>query len=108
MSGGHFNYKDSDLKNEIFDWEDKASNQFEDPEISELVFDVLDLIHEYDWYVSGDTGRETYLKAKNAFKKKWLRKNNVATLEKIIEDRIVATSLELKEMLGDLKNDEQN
>ena len=106
MSGGHFNYKDSDLKNEIFDWEDKVSNQFQDPEISELIFDVLDLIHDYDWYISGDTGREDYLKAKATFKKKWLRKNNVATLEKIIEDRIVATSLELKEMLGDLENDQ--
>lgn len=48
MSGGHFNYKDSELKNEIFDWEEKVTNQFEDLEISELVFDVLDLIHEYD------------------------------------------------------------
>ena len=108
MSGGHFNYEDSQLKNTIFDWEDKVSNQFQDPEISELVFDVLTLIHDYDWYISGDTSLETWLEAKLDFKKKWLRKNNVATLEKIIEDRIVATSLELKEMLGDLKNDEQN
>lgn len=106
MSGGHFNYKDSDLKNEIFDWEDKPSNQFEDLEISELVFDVLDLIHEYDWYVSGDTGRENYLEAKRAFKKKWLRKNNLDTLEKIIEGKIESTRIELKEMLGDLKNGE--
>ena len=105
MSGGHFNYKDSDLKNEIFDWEDKVTNQFEDLEISQLVFDVLELIHEYDWYISGDTGRENYLEAKRAFKKKWLRGNNVDTLREIIDDKLVATSLELKEMLGDLKNE---
>ncbi len=105
MSGGHFNYEDSQLKNTIFDWEDKASNQFQDPEISELVFDVLTLIHDYDWYISGDTSRETWLEAKLDFKKKWLRKNNVDTLEKIIESRIEATRSELKEMLGDLKND---
>lgn len=106
MSGGHFNYKDSELKNEIFDWEDKPSNQFEDLEISRLVFDILELIHEYDWYISGDTGRENYLKAKRAFKKKWLRGNNVDTLREIIDDKLVATSLELKEMLGDLENGE--
>lgn len=108
MSGGHFNYKDSELKNEIFDWEEKVTNQFEDLEISELVFDVLSLIHDYDWYISGDTGREDYLKAKRDFKKKWLRKNNVDTLEKIIDGKIESTRIELKEMLGDLENDEQN
>ena len=49
MSGGHFEYLDSRLKEEIFGWTDKPENVFEDREISELVFDVLDLIHEFDW-----------------------------------------------------------
>lgn len=71
MSGGHFDYVDARLKDEIFGWDDKFSNQFEDREISELVWDVLNLIHEFDWYKSGDTCEETYLKAKAAFKKKW-------------------------------------
>ncbi len=105
MSGGHFNYDDDRLKNTIFDYEDKPSNQFQDPEISELVFDVLTLIHDYDWYISGDTGREDWLKAKKEFKRKWLRKNNLDTLEKLIDSRIEATRSELKEMLGDLENE---
>jgi len=105
MSGGHFNYDDGRLKDTIFDYDSKPTNQFEDPEIAELVFDVLTLIHDYDWYVSGDTGRDTWLEAKAVFKKKWLRKSNLETLEKIIEARIEATRSELKEMLGDLKND---
>ena len=99
MSGGHFNYRDSALKNEIFDYEDKVSNQFEDMEISHLVYDLLDLIHEYDWYISGDTNREDYLKAKREFKKKWLKGDRTDTLQKIIDDRLVEVSLELKEML---------
>lgn len=72
MSGGYFNYVDSELKSVIFGWTNKYSNKFEDKEISELVWDVLDLIHEYDWYISGDNCRDTYLKAKREFKKKWL------------------------------------
>ena len=67
MSGGHFGYLDSRLKDEIFGWTDKPENVFEDREISELVFDVLDLIHEFDWYYSGDTDKETYLEAKAEF-----------------------------------------
>ena len=74
MSGGAFGYLDMRLKEEIFGWTDDfsyAKNAFEDMEISALVWDVLDLIHEYDWYVSGDNGENTYLKAKAASKKKW-------------------------------------
>lgn len=80
MSGGRFNYMDSTLKNEIFDYcyDDKhIPNVFEDREISELVWDVLTLIHDYDWYASGDSRRETYLDEKAAFKKKWLSNRGV-------------------------------
>lgn len=75
MSGGRFDYIDRNLKNEIFGWNDDwkhvNKNVFEDREITELVWDVLELIHAYDWYASGDTGEKTYLEAKNDFKKKW-------------------------------------
>lgn len=99
MSGGHFNYKDSDLKNEIFDWADRPTNQFEDLEISRLIFDLLDLVHNYDWYISGDTGRESYLEAKKAFKSKWLKGERSDNLEAIIDTRLAEVRDELKEML---------
>ena len=90
MSGGHFDYKDSSLKAEIFGWADKPTNQFEDLEISHLVWDVLDLIHEYDWYTCGDTGKEDWLKAKAEFKKKWFEtdrsKRIKEVIDKVIED----------------------
>ena len=89
MSGGHFEYLDSRLKDEIFGYENKVKNVFEDREISELVFDVLDLIHEFDWYYSGDTSKETYLKAKAEFKKKWLSNRGVRikhTIDKALDE----------------------
>ena len=99
MSGGHFNYQDDRLKNEIFDYEDKPSNQFEDMEISHLVWDVLTLIHDYDWYISADTGRDAWLKAKRDFKKKWLKGDRSKLLEHIIDKRLAEVSKELKEVL---------
>ena len=87
MSGGRFDYKDSSLKNEIYGWTDKPINVFEDREISELVWDVLDLIHDFDWYASGDTCKETYLKAKADFKKKWFSNRGVRVRE-IVDDAI--------------------
>lgn len=99
MSGGHFGYIDGTLKGEIFGWEDKPTNVFEDKEISELVWDVLDLIHDFDWYKSGDTCKETYLKAKAEFKKKWFS-NRGLRVRRIVDDSIEQCKKELYETFG--------
>lgn len=99
MSGGRFNYWDGNLKSEIFGWTDTPKNVFEDWEISKLVFEVLDLIHDYDWYICGDTCRETYLLKKEAFKKRWLGNNGVRVQE-IVDERIQELRSELYETFG--------
>lgn len=72
----------------------RIPNVFEDREISELIYDVFNLIHDYDWYASGDTGEDDYLEAKSKFKKKWL--NNNSDRAKRIVDKAIE---ELKEEL---------
>ena len=99
MSGGRFNYMDSNLRDEIFGWTDKWHNVFEDREISELVWDILNLIHDYDWYVSGDTCKDTYLKAKAEFKRKWLGDRGVA-VKRTIDTAIEELRAELYETYG--------
>lgn len=99
MSGGYFEYLDSRCKSEIFGWTDKPTNVFEDREISELVWDVFDLIHAYDWYASGDTGKDTYLDAKAKFKEKWM-KNSDERVRRIIDDAINEARQELYETYG--------
>ena len=107
MSGGHFEYLGSRLKDEIFGYENKVKNVFEDREISELVFDVLDLIHEFDWYYSGDTGKETYLEAKAKFKKKWLGNKGIR-IKRIIDKALDEVRAELYETYGIEKDGERN
>ena len=85
MSGGCFDYLDSRLKQEIFGWSDKCRNVLEDVELSELIWDVLDLLHDYDWYVSGDTGEDTWLKAKSEFKKKWFEPERIDIIRRTID-----------------------
>ena len=99
MSGGHFDYIDFRCKSEIFGWADAPKNVFEDREISELIWDVFDLIHEFDWYYSGDTNKDTYLKAKAEFKKKWL-KNSGVRVRRIIDTAIEEARQELYETYG--------
>lgn len=98
MSGGHFNYVDSSLKSEIFGWGD-LTNVFEDKEISELVWDVLNLIHDFDWYKSGDTCEETYLAKKAKFKEKWFSKPDVR-VQRIIDETISECKSELYKTFG--------
>lgn len=99
MSGGRFNYTDMTLKDEIFGWTNKPKNVFEDKEISELVWDVLELIHKYDWYTSGDTSEETYLKAKAEFKKKWFGDRD-ACIREIIDNTVQECKDELYKTFG--------
>ncbi len=99
MSGGHFDYKDSSLMFEIFGYSDTPKNVFEDKEISELIYDVLKLIHDYDYYISGDTERETYLKSKAAFKEKWFADKDLR-LRRLLDGAIYDFKKELYESLG--------
>ena len=96
MSGGSFDYKDQELLNEIFDYEEKCSNKFEDMEISELVWDVLNLIHEYDWYHAGDTGEDKWLKAKIDFKNKWFNSNREERIQRYIDNALSNAKEELE------------
>lgn len=96
MSGGHFEYKDSALKSEMFGWTDTPHNVLEDRELSELTWDLLDVIHAYDWYKSGDTCKETYLKEKDKFKKKWLSNRGI-NVRRIIDEAVNEMKAELYE-----------
>lgn len=99
MSGGHWNYTNDSLKSEIFGWSNKPWNALEDREISELVWDVLELLHDYDWYASGDTCKQTYLEAKTAFKKKWFSNRGVR-IKRTVDNAIDELRQELYETYG--------
>ncbi len=95
MSGGHFDYKEFSLKDEIFGYSDKPKNVFEDKEISGLVWDVLNLIHELARHYSGDTDEEEWLKIKANFKKKWLNGSSEERAKGIIDSSIDELKQEL-------------
>lgn len=95
MSGGRFEYVDMTAKNMIFP-EGKCTNVFEDREISELAWDMFNLIHTFDWYKSGDTDKQSYLEAKVKFKRKWLDNRGVRT-RTIIDNAIDELKQELYE-----------
>ena len=101
MGGGHFDYNDKQLKNDMYGYEHEYKNPLEDREISNIVYDVLTLLHVFDYYKSGDTGEENYLIAKDKFKKKWLRNKNYSEqiLQEIINEEIAEVKSSLEKMI---------
>lgn len=95
MSGGHWNYEDDRLKNEIFGYDEEIKNPLGDIELSAMLLDMLKLLHEYDWYVSGDTGRERWDEARTNFKKRWLKGDRKEMLTKLVNERIDDLKIEI-------------
>ena len=104
MSGGHFNYDNDRLCEDIYGYDMRPNygergfsqsakarrrNPFNDLIISELVYDVFCLLHSFDWYESGDTCEETYLADVERFKEKWLRNLSDAHMKEIVDDEII-------------------
>ena len=105
MSGGKFYGADTAARDTIFQYSNEPINVFEDEVISELVWDVFDLIQSLDYYKSYDMSKEAYLKDKAAFKKKWLGKSKGSAARKIVDASIEDLRQELYETFG-LKGEE--
>lgn len=94
MSRGHFDYKDSSLQAEIFGWETETTEQamklnpLRDKEISGLVFDLLNLLHEFDWAICGDTNITKYHEEAKIFKDKWLNSEAKDRIRYVIDNSL--------------------
>ena len=106
MSGGHFEYKDSSLQSEIFNWGTETTeeamllNPLKDKEISGLTFDLLNLIHTFDWAISGDSSMDRYYQEVQLFKEKWLNSNKEDRTKHIIDISLEDIKKELYQTFG--------
>lgn len=65
MSGGSFNYGYIHLE-EYF-------NKMEDAQLNEMIEDFQKVLHDVEWYTSGDISEESYRETVTKFKKKWFK-----------------------------------
>lgn len=72
MSGGSFDYMYAKIRS-------MYENEFDDDEMEDLFQDFCDILHDLEWWQSGDIGDETYRERVTAFKKKWLSGHNEDT-----------------------------
>lgn len=121
MSGGHWDYKNEQLCCAIFNSYDlsckgqdsdlesqrrkaRVINPLEDKLMSELLYDVFKILHDYDWYISGDSSQDKYRESVHIFKKKWLNRNP-ELVQKIIDEEVDSLRSELYSSFG-LENKE--
>lgn len=89
MSGGSMNYFYSTLEEHVGDFGDK--------ELDDLVKDLVELFHDREWYLSGDTDEGPWRAARDKFKIKWFTEYG---RERRIEQYLKDLASEIFEMLG--------
>jgi hypothetical protein len=64
MSGGSFNYFFNDIQ-------DTYQGELHDEALENLLVDFCKVLHDLEWWISGDIGEKNYQKTVNDFKTKW-------------------------------------
>jgi len=61
MSGGHFNYEDQ----RIFQWADTIfqDKEVEEKQLAGMLRDIGKILHDYDYWKSGDSSKESFIKS---------------------------------------------
>ncbi len=92
MGGGHFDYAYFHL--------DAYEGNMEDPELEELLDDFRNILHDLEWYRSGDTSRSDYIESVNGFKQKWFKADRNERLVRIINEQCDSFKHRLNELVG--------
>lgn len=98
MSGGSLDY--------IFYKVEEIAPKIPDRELSEMTKDFAELLHDLEWYDSGDTGYDDWNRTREKFKKKWFSSRNM-NLKAIIQKATDELKTELLEMIGDTETIEK-
>lgn len=80
MSGGSFNYQYSTIEYEYV-------GKMQDVILNELMKDLVKVLHDLEWWQSGDTSEEDYRETVNDFKEKYFKNYN-DTIKKVIIDEV--------------------
>lgn len=92
MSGGSRNYFYRELE--------EQAGEMRDRELDELVRDLSNVMHDLEWWESGDYGESAYREAVREFKHKWFGGAREEVLRNIVEKSCAELKAELMEMIG--------
>lgn len=93
MSGGSYNYIYSRLQ-------DECENRMYDAEMNDLIKDLCVVLHDLEWWQSGDTCEETYVESLQKFKQKWFKGNRQEQLKCYIDEQVGIVRSQLYNLIG--------
>lgn len=91
MSGGYLDYICFKLEN--------ITDRIDDKEIKELIKDLADLLHDYEWWQSGDYSSKSYDKKLKEFKAKWFGDNRNDRLKDYLSTALDEVKAEIIKLL---------
>lgn len=97
MSGGSYDYTYQRV-------DEQYVGHMYDQELNEMMDDLVELLHDLEWWQSLDYSEEDYRETVTKFKKKWFKRDNV-DIENIIEAAFEKKKKELYESLKYFKED---
>lgn len=100
MSGGSHDYICYKLENE-------CGGQMQDYELNEMLKDFFNVLHDLEWWQSGDIGEDSYRKTVKEFKEKWFGQTQEGRLEKAIKKATADFEKLLRDTFG-IKEDKND
>lgn len=94
MSGGSHNYIYSKLSVE-------CEGEMHDEEMNAMIKDLCDVLHDLEWWQSGDYSEDQYRETVSEFKKKWFKGDRTNRLKGYIDDQIDAVRHQLYSLIGE-------
>lgn len=94
MSGGSYDYIYAKLIEE-------CGGAMYDAEMNDMIKDLADVLHDLEWWQSGDCREDKYRATLAKFKAKWFKGNRKERLKGYIDDQIGIVRHELYELIGE-------
>ena len=88
MSGGSYNYIYSQLESE-------CEGQMHDSEMNMLIKDLCKVLHDLEWWQSGDYSEESYRESVAKFKAKWFKGDRKQIAKEYIDSQVGIIQTEL-------------
>ena len=98
MSGGSYNYMYSRIEYEY-------AGKMHDSQLNAMMKDLVDVLHDLEWWQSCDSSEERYRETVRKFKKKWFKQTKI-DVQKQIESEFERTKNELMKEFKYLNADE--
>lgn len=99
MSGGSYDYIYLTL-------EETCEGQMYDAEMDDLIKDLCKVLHDLEWWQSGDTGEESYRKSLAEFKNKWFKGDRNKRLKGYIDKQVGYVKRSLYQLIGEVIKDD--